>query len=186
MKNIYIIGVPRTGKTTFSKLLKSKYPVMNVISFEALRNGFIKTLPELNMGNRNSKARKEILPDFLVEFAKWNSTISNFGSIIEGDFCDIKTLKELTNEDVIICLGFGKKSLDEVIDGIKAHDKADDYTKEWSLEKLKNHFYDIVEKDEENYNFCNDHNIPYFDTFDNREEVFSNILNFIENQFQIK
>ena len=46
MKNIYIIGVPRTGKSTLSKLIKAKYPEFNIVSFEAVRNGFIKAFPE--------------------------------------------------------------------------------------------------------------------------------------------
>lgn len=61
MKNIYIVGIPRSGKSTLSKMIKSKYPEMNIISFEAIRNGFIKSQPDLNMGNRHSKARQEIL-----------------------------------------------------------------------------------------------------------------------------
>ena len=59
MKNIYIIGVARTGKSTLSKLIKEKYPVYNQISFEAIRNGFIESQPDLNMDNRNSEARKK-------------------------------------------------------------------------------------------------------------------------------
>ena len=66
MKNIIITGIPRSGKTTLSKLIKEKYPEYNIISFEAIRNGFIKSQPGLKMGNRNSEARKEILPDFIM------------------------------------------------------------------------------------------------------------------------
>ena len=58
MKNIIITGVARSGKTTLSKLIKEKYPKYNIISFEAIRNGFIKSHPDLRMGNRNSEARK--------------------------------------------------------------------------------------------------------------------------------
>ena len=62
MSNIYIIGVPRSGKTTLAKLIKERFNNVNQVSFEALRNGFIKTFPELDMGNRNSEARANILP----------------------------------------------------------------------------------------------------------------------------
>ena len=60
MKNIYIIGVPRSGKTTLAHLLKEEYPTFNLISFEAIRNAFIKTQPQLQMDRRESPARKEI------------------------------------------------------------------------------------------------------------------------------
>lgn len=90
MKNICIVGIPRSGKSTLSKIIKSKYPEMNMISFEAIRNGFIKSQPELNMENRNSLARQEILPEFLVEFTYWNQIITSYGSIVEGSFQALK------------------------------------------------------------------------------------------------
>ena len=66
MKNIFIIGVPRSGKSSLSKLIKKNYPIYNQLSFEAIRNGFIETQPELNIGNRTSDARRTILPKHIV------------------------------------------------------------------------------------------------------------------------
>lgn len=184
MKNIYIIGVPRSGKSTLSKIIKSKYPEMNIISFEAIRNGFIKAQPNLNMGNRNSNARQEILPPFVVEFIYWNYAITGFGNIVEGSFTDVKTIKSLVdNESIIICLGFGQRNIDEIINEMKKHDDENDYTKHWTEEQIKKHFYDITEKDTENYKLCKDFNIEYFDTFNNREDVFLKILDYIESRF---
>ena len=50
-------------------------------------------------------------------------------------------------------------------------------------EQIKKHFYDITEKDTENYKLCKDFNIEYFDTFNNREDVFLKILDYIESRF---
>lgn len=182
MKNIYIIGIPRSGKTTLSKIIKQKYPQMNIISFEAIRNGFIKTQPNLNMGNRNSKARQEILPKFLIEFAHWNLIISNCGNIIEGSFANIQTVAELAGDDIIICLGLGKRNFQEIILGIQKYDNENDYTKNWTKEQLENHFYDIVENDKENFELCQKYNVVYFDTYHDRDKVFFDILKYIEGQ----
>lgn len=181
MKNIIITGIPRSGKTTLSKLIKEKYPKYNIISFEAIRNGFIKSQPDLRMGNRNSEARKEILPDYIMEFIHWNNTISTYGSIIEGDFANIKTIKELSNEDdLIICLGFNQRNIDEIISNIKKYDTKEDYTSDWTEEKIRNHFYDLVETDKYNYDYCKKNNINYYDTFENREEVLNKIIDNME------
>ncbi|MCX4364727.1 MAG: hypothetical protein OSJ70_03015 [Bacilli bacterium] len=183
MKNIYIVGIPRSGKSTLSKIIKSKYPEMNILSFEAIRNGFIKSQPNLNMEDRNSNARQQILPSFIVEFAYWNSIITGYGNIVEGSFSDIGTLMELINdEDIIVCLGLGKRNIQEVVNGIIMHDNEKDYTKLWTKEQIKKHFYDITEKDCENYELCKKYSIEYFDTFNNREDVFLNILKYIENK----
>lgn len=177
MKNIFIVGVPRTGKSTLSKMIKEKYPIYNQFSFEAIRNGFIETQPQLKMDYRNSDARKNILPKHIVLFAHWNEKLLSNPSLIEGDFCSIEQLKNYTDcNDIIICLGHGCRTLDEIVASIRINDTEDDYTKEWTEEKLNNHFKDIVEKDKKYYDFCTKNCIKYYDTFDNRKVVFEQII----------
>lgn len=181
MKNIFIVGVPRSGKTTLSKIIKLKYPKFNIISFEAIRNGYIKTQPDLNMENRNSISRKEILPQFIIEFVHWNNDIYNFGNIVEGDFADIETIvNNITDQDIVICLGFNGRKIDDVVNRIKENDTKEDYTSNWTKEHIKKHFYDITQKDIDNFELCKKYGIEYFDTFNNREEVFQNILKYLE------
>ena len=177
MKNIFIVGVPRSGKSTLSKLIKDKYPLYNQLSFEAIRNSFIETQPDLNMENRNSVVRKNILPKHIVTLANWNNLILSNPTLVEGDFCSIEELHKLVSEDdIIICLGFNSLSLDEIINCIILNDTNDSYTKEWSYEKIKKHFFDIEEKDKINYEYCIKNNINYYDTSKNRKEVFENII----------
>lgn len=187
MKNIYIIGVPRTGKSTLSKLIKAKYPEFNIISFEAVRNGFIKAFPELEMKNRNSEVRKKAMPQFLTEFIQWNNTLTGYGNIVEGSFCSVETIFNLIDlQDIIICLGFNNRSLDEIVNGIMKYDTCNDYTKTWTREQIEKHFYDSVKKDRENYEFCEKYNINYWDTYDNRQEIFIKILEYIEKSLNEK
>jgi len=182
MKNIYIVGVPRSGKSTLSRLIKEHYPIYNQISFEAIRNAFIDSQPELNMENRTSNARKDILPRHIVTFSSWNNKILLSPSLVEGSFCSIEELLKLTDEDdLIICLGLGCRNIDEIIDGIKKNDSEEDYTRTWTFEKLKNHFYDIELNDKLNYDFCKKNNISYYDTYLDRDKVFDKILSDIRN-----
>ena len=186
MKNIIIVGIPRAGKSTLSKLLKETYPSYNQFSFEAIRNGFIASQPELNMGNRKSDARKSIMPKHIMELIHWNNTLLSNPSLIEGDFCTIEELSNLINEDdYIICLGLGCRSIDEIVSGVIKNDTESDYTKNWDEEKLKLHFNDSVQRDKLNYEFCLNNNIKYYDTYENRNEVFESILNDI-NYIKIK
>lgn len=179
--NIYIVGVPRTGKSSLASLVKSEIPSFNIISFEAIRNGFIKSLPDLNMGNRESKARKEVLPEFILEFLNWNKTILNVNNVIEGDFISVESLHEKkSNDDLIICLGFGKRSIDEIYDNVNKYSKEYDYTYNWDIGEFKKHFYDLEEKDTQNYNYCKENKILYYDTFNNREEILNNIIEVIK------
>ena len=116
-----------------------------------------------------------------MEFIHWNNEISKLGTIIEGDFADISEIKRLSSKnDLIICLGLGCRSIEEIIDGIRKNDKENDYTKEWSGEKIRKHFMDITNKDKCNYNYCNDNNIYYFDTYINREKMFNDIIKIMQ------
>ena len=181
MKNIFIVGIPRSGKSTLSKLIKEKYPEYNQLSFEAIRNAFQETQPELDMGNRNSSARKSILPKHIVTLAHWNNKMLSKPSLIEGDFCSIEELNNLvTDEDVVICLGLGCRKLDDIVTGINNNDTNDDYTKEWTNDKIKNHFFDIEEKDKYNNDYCIKNNITYYDTYEKRKEIFEDIINNID------
>lgn len=178
MKNIYICGIPRSGKTTLTKKIKERYPNYNLFSFEAIRNAFIESQPNLNMENRNSQARKEILPKHFITFAKWNTEITGNPSLIEGSFCNIKELKDLIEDDsVILCLGLGCINIDEFAKNIIKYDQENDYTKKWSLEKIKKHFYNQETIDKLNYNYCKKMNIKYYNTNNNREEILNKIIN---------
>ena len=181
MKNIIIVGIPRAGKSTLSKLIKETYPSYNQFSFEAIRNGFIESLPDLDMGNRRSEARKSVMPSFIMEMIHWNNKILSTPSLIEGDFCTIEELSRLVSEDdLIICLGLGCREIDDIIGGIKLHDTKEDYTNAWDEKRLSMHFQDSPNRDKLNYEYCKLNNIKYYDTYDNREEVFKTILDDIK------
>ena len=89
MKNIYILGVPRSGKTTFSILLKKELEDYSLISLDAVRNAFHYSLPELEMINRQSYSRKNILPRYIAEFVRWNHDISKNACIVEGGIINL-------------------------------------------------------------------------------------------------
>lgn len=182
MKNIFIVGVPRSGKSTLAKMLGRELNNYNIISFEAIRNGFIKSQPDLEMNNRNSDARKEILPSFILEFINWNKRILDVGNIIEGDFIKLPDLNNAkSDEDIIICLGFKKRNIDLIYDNQRKFNKIDDYTYNWDREKFKKHFYDLEMNDEFNYNYCLENDINYYDTFEEREKIMKEIVDMIKN-----
>lgn len=176
MGNIYIVGAPRSGKSTLARMISAKQPEINLISFEAVRNGFIKSQPELDMGNRESAARREILPEFVFEFLQWNEKMTGRPNLMEGSFMQVEDLvKHVRDDDRIICLGFGGRKLAEVAKQVLVHTKEGDYLYGCSEEKFCQHFYDLEENDWVNMEFCQKNGIKYYDTFENREEVLREI-----------
>ena len=66
------------------------------------------------------------------------------------------------------------------------YDTCNDYTKTWTREQIEKHFYDSVKNDRENYEFCKKYNINYWDAYDNRQEIFIKILEYIEKSLNEK
>lgn len=178
MGNIYIVGVPRSGKSTLAKMICAVKPELNLISFEAVRNGFIYTQPELKMDERNSKARKEILPQFMFEFALWNVKMTGRATVVEGSFADMETVaRSAKGDDQIVCLGFGGRNLDAVADKVLACTEEGDYIFGCPKEKFLQHFYDLETTDRANMKFCQEANLNYYDTFLERPKVLQGIVN---------
>lgn len=175
--NIYIVGAPTSGKSTLARLLKQQIPRLNVISFEAVRNGFIKSQPDLAMDNRNSEARRQILPEFMVEFATWNAKLTGDNSVVEGTFASVETVASLIQDgDLLICLGYGGRDLAEVAKMAIAKSDARSYLYGKTEEEFAQHFYDLVDDDRANMEFCEKNQILYYDTSGPREEVLAKIV----------
>ena len=86
-------------------------------------------------------------------------------------------MNELVNDDsIIICLGLGCIDIDSFSNNIIKYDSESDYTKKWSLNKIKNHFNDQYEIDRFNYEYCKCNNIKYYNTNIDREKIITKIL----------
>ena len=177
--NVYIIGVPTAGKSTLARVLKQRYPQFNVVSFEAIRNGFIRALPNLDMGDRNSIARRSILPEYIVEFAGWNEKMTGNPTLVEGSFASVSKVAKLVQDDIVICLGYGDIGLEEVAHIAISNASLDSYLHGRTEEEFMRHFYDLADDDWANRDFCLKNNIPYFDTSDDRESELSQAAEYV-------
>lgn len=179
-----ILGTPRSGKSTLATIIKSRISKYSLISMEAVRNVFIKSLPELNMQNRNSIARQIVFPQFIFEFSNWNKQLNkkNFGCIIEGSLIGLELSKTLFGpEDIVIFLGHGNLKNDEIIHNIMEKDNESNYTYNWSRDKIKKHFVNFEAFEKLNREICEINNYIYVDTSLNRNKVFDLLIKRIED-----
>lgn len=176
---LYLCGVPRSGKTTTSQELHKKIENSSLIVSEAVRNGFQKIDPNpLNpWGKQTSHERQNLFPLFVKEFLEWNEKFSNSTIIFDCALIPIETIfKNKRTDDKVICLGFGGLENQEILKLVRQHEEGQ-YTTEFSNVKLLKIWGDISKQDKENFEFCKEHNIPYFNTSKNREDVIKKVLN---------
>jgi len=180
--NIYICGLPRTGKTTLAKKIKAILPNMNLFVSEAIRNGFQKIEEVNEWGNKNSKKRQVDFPMFLKEFLDWNKKFTECDNIVDLALISIEKTYEIANEnDIILCLGFGNKTNSEILEIIRMFEKDKDYTKNINDQNLLKLWGDVAIIDKTNNEFCLEHDILYFDTTD-REESLNNIVEIVKER----
>lgn len=179
--NVYILGVPTSGKSTLARMLKTEKPEFNVISFEAVRNGFLRVQPGLDMGNRESVARREVLPKFIVEFADWNANMTGNPTLVEGSFARVEEVMRLVRKnDTVICLGYGEKSLEEIARQAIREAGPKSYLYGRTEEEFIEHFYDLAEDDRSNREFCRENMVPYFGTVENREATLKEVVELVK------
>ena len=182
---IFICGVPRTGKTTLSKMLKEKVSNSNLIVTEAIRNGFQK-IDEIHLkewGTKTSEQRQTIFPIFVKEFLDWNEKFSSSTTILDCGLIELKQIEKLVDEkDIVICLGFGGRENEEIFSYIRQYEKENDYTKTYANETLTKFWGDLSTTDKDNFNFCKSKNIEYFDTTVNRDKVQMKIVKYITDK----
>lgn len=187
--NIFVCGLPKTGKTTLCKNLKKELPNYNIFVSEALRNGFQKMDIDnaKSWGNKTSKQRTQDFPVFLKEFLQWNEKFTQNSNIVDSALLDLKTITEIaSNEDIIVCLGFGGKTQEEILKIIRENEAQQDYTKNFSDKQLLSFWGDIEKQDNQNKNFCKENSIFYFDITKNRENLLQTVLNLFSDNNSIK
>lgn len=183
MKNILIAGVPRAGKTTLAKMLADELENYNLITLDAVRNGFGDVFPELDINDRDGKNNTIEFPKFVSRMIYWNEKIlkSHYNYIIEG--CQIlpDIAENLFPDSIIIYLGLGNKGPEEILQNIRKNDTPDEYSYHRSDERMLNSINRNIKLDKYIREKCELYKIKYIDTFDNRENKLKNITDEIKN-----
>ena len=123
MKNIVIIGPPRTGKTTLSKLIVKTLSIYSVINTDVIREGIFKTFLKDISRNEQKAIIKSAFPIFLDKMLEQYKNYYNpdLYYIIEGDILSIEdalVLRDRYNID-IICIGKPNISAENLFKVIK-------------------------------------------------------------------
>jgi len=187
--NIFITGIPRAGKTTFSRKLKEKYPKFNIMVTEAVRNGFQKAFPNLkkDFGIKSSAARNVTFPEFMGEFLYWNNYFSHISCIVDSALLTIEQIEKIKhNQDIVLCFGFGGIENTEIWNNIQKHQLESDYTVTFNKEKMFQTWGDVCLIDKENLRLCEELNIKYFNTSKNMDDVLNEALIYVETKLNLK
>ncbi len=180
---IYIVGVPRSGKSTLAIKMKLKYPNSNIISCDAIK----KSLITLELGKNSAiLTSNDALIKYVAKIAEWNEVLTEQKSIVDAGLIPIESVFRIVKpNDRIICLGFGGQSNSKAIwENIQQHQQEFDKTYGMDLKKAEHYWGDFGRRDENNRYFCVDKDLIYLDTKDDQKAVLDYIIGLLGSDFE--
>ncbi len=179
---IFIVGVPRSGKTTLAKMLKQKYPNSNILSCDAVKN----SLGVLDSCGQKVSLDFDALIKYVSKIAEWNEVSTGQKSIIDVGLIPIENVfRNVKPNDRIICLGFGGKSNKEDIwASIQRHQQEFDSTCSMDINRAVHYWGDFGRRDQNNRYFCVDNELIYLDTKDNQKATLEYIVGLLGCDFE--
>jgi len=210
MKNILIMGIGRSGKTTLSNMIKNKYNSFNLIHSDCIKWGIIRAEGKEKYYEENVDEQKEwehskVFQNIILEFfnssirndggalgylngknltERNNSGIGSFGYILESGQLEPKCVSKKINfkNTIVICLGLGTLTKQDIFDLCRKNDTEMDWSYQTSDADLRKHIDKWYEMNEQLKIECPKYGIEYIDTSKNRKEVLNKILEDISNK----
>ena len=189
MKNILILGICRTGKTTFSKMIQKEFSNYQIIEVDTIISALQRTVPNVPIGFIRDNLKENRLPEFLNLLIQKNINKNGkeLGFIINGDSILPEDLfKYFGLKDMIVYYFVNEKlSPEQILENCRKFDSKEEWTTRRSDEELLDHFefYKNIEK--KIISECKEYNIKYIDTSENRKVILSQLLDEVKEKLNI-
>lgn len=179
---IFIVGVPRSGKTTLAKMLKQKYQNSNIISCDAVK----KSLGSITMYGQSVSLNFDELVKYVAKIAEWNELSTGQKSIVDVGLIPIENVfRNVKPDDRIICLGFGgQSSKEDIWASIQKYQDDYDSTCSMDINRAVHYWGDFGRRDQNNRYFCVDNELIYLDTKDGQKETLEYIVELLSCDFE--
>ncbi len=169
-RNIIILGCPRSGKTTLTKILLEKKSYI-LLTADGLMGGF-KTIPEAGIDFKDPfSAKSKKLSLFAANYLRGINTAYQKPFILEG--CQFIPT-DILAEDIfssakckIVCLGFPNADPDELFESIRYYDLKMGKTSRtiyFSDRKLIQSINSWISYSKELQSLCEQNHIPFYET----------------------
>lgn len=189
MKNIMILGICRTGKTTFSKMIQKELKNYQIIEVDTIISALQRTVPNVPIGFIHDNLKENRLPEFLNLFIQKNINKNgiDLGFIINGDSILPEDLfKYFYLKDMIVYYFVTERlSPEQILDNCRKFDSKEEWTTRRTDEELLNHFKFYKDIEKKIISDCKKYNIKCIDTSENRQMILNQLLDEVKNQLNI-
>ena len=176
-KNLLILGPSRCGKSTLAKLICEQYDC-NSVNLNNIQEIFEKTFPNTEDYN---KYLKQFMINYIEQLTDYKTFYSGRKTVIECNVPFIYDIIKNVDQDntAIIGITYDNIDIDYFAQKIKYSDNSD-YLQFLSPDGLKSRLQEFVEESKEMNNIFNKLDINTYDVSNNRDEVFKEVLDDVE------
>ncbi len=185
MKNIIVVGPPRIGKTTLSKMIVNQISCYSAINVDVIRESIYKSICIDMKQEERKNYVKNIFPSFLK--AMLNQYIKFYNPemfyVIEGDLLSIEDAIKIKEEyDVdVVCIGTPNINENELFDRIRNNAAIHKcWTKKLSDNELNILCTEIIEQSIKEKKISQEKGLIYIDNSKNNNTM-KNYINSIKN-----
>lgn len=188
MKNIMILGICRSGKSTFSKMIQKEFRNYQIIEVDTIISALQKTVRNIPIGFIHDNLQENKLPEFLNLLIQKNINKNGkeLGFIINGDSImpeDLIKYFDLNNMKVYYFVT-EKLSPEQILKNCRKFDSKEEWTTRRTEEQLLKHFTFYKDIEKKIISDCKKYNIKCIDTSENRNMIFSKLLNEIKEELK--
>ncbi len=179
LKNIFLIGPSRAGKTTFAKeLCEHGY---NHLVMDAVIETMAECFPEsgIRHGNLESPEFKRFLESYCRNTFKYGIPYIVDLEVLSPKFASTLIDKE---ESTVVYLGYSSITAQEKLAQVRRYDTRFDWTRNLTDEELLSMFDKLISKSQSIKEEASLYGFTYIDTSFNREGKFKDFINAHLNQ----
>jgi len=171
MKNIMLLGISRSGKSTFANILAKQYGY-NVIHGDMIKVSYQKNI--LNVSSSELKNKQEYR-NFIKDIFRNEIKYNNLNYVIDTVDIFPSDIDEFDRENYLIYFfGYTKHTTEEIVNIWKKTDL--NFTKKFTEEELYAKAKRGVENSIKIKEECEKYGLTFIDTSDDRNEIFSKLL----------
>lgn len=174
LKNIFLIGPSRCGKTTTATFLQEQYGYTHIIM-----DAVIETMNEIapEMGIRHGNLESEEFKRFISSYTK-NVFKYTKHNIIDLEILSPSFAKDMINEDesTAIYMGYPSITPEEKLQQMRKYDTKFDWTRNLSDEELIKFLTNNINRSRNTRDEAIKYGFEFIDTSFNREEIIKNSI----------
>lgn len=189
MKNVIILGSPRSGKSTFAKMILKEFSNYNIIQEDVIVHAYIKSFFELCEENdeydyistRDITNISHNSLQIIFDYSIYSNPSLNF--IFDGMNIPLEELAKYNKEDTIVLVfGYPKITIEEGLHNIRKYDTKNDWTYIEPDYRIRMLFNNCIRESKEQQEKCRELGIKFVDTSKNREQVLKDLFEWIKQE----